>query len=130
MILCPQPKTWESRKVGIAGPPLATKAGWLVIYHALCEEKNVYRLGAMLLDRHHPENILYKLPYPILEPSEEYESQGLRPGTVYSCGGVIIKNRLFVYYGAADQVIGVATIKMADLFTALKQNPFPRGINH
>jgi len=38
---------------------------------------------------------------------------------VFPCGAVIIGENLFVYYGAADSVIGVATIKLAELINSL-----------
>ncbi|PJE70263.1 hypothetical protein COU97_00525 [Candidatus Shapirobacteria bacterium CG10_big_fil_rev_8_21_14_0_10_48_15] len=119
MIAWPQPGHWDSEKVGIAAPPLATKDGWLLIYHGLSAQDNRYRLGALLLNREEPDQVIGKLPYPILEPTEKYERQGLRPGTVFACGAVIIKEKLFVYYGAADQYTAVASIALEPLLVAL-----------
>ena len=56
---------------------------------------------------------------PILEPVEDYEFSGNTsgvafspssgtPNVVFSCGAVVIENKLVLYYGAADRVIGVA----------------------
>lgn len=122
MILWPQPGHWDSEKVGIAAPPLQTKDGWLLIYHGLSAQDDHYRLGALLLDHDQPDKVLAKLPYPILEPTEEYERQGFRLNTVFACGAVITKGRLFVYYGAADQYVAVASTDLPPLLSALSHH--------
>lgn len=121
ILMCPNPKGWDSRKVGIAGPPIKTEKGWLLIYHGLSRQDKKYRLGAILLDLESPDKIIGKLDYPLLEPEAEYEKSGLRPDTVFSCGSVVIKNKLFVYYGAADQVIAVASIDLDKLIEAFSR---------
>jgi len=72
----------------------------------------------MLLDLDNPVRIISQLDYPILEPKESYENKGLRPGTVFACGSVVIKEKLFVYYGAADQTVAVAFISLDKLLKA------------
>lgn len=118
ILMCPNMRGWDSYKIGIAGPPHKTEEGWLLIYHALSAHDDSYRLGALLLDLNQPERIIAKLDYPILEPEEPYEKEGFRPNTVFSSGSVVIDGRLFVYYGAADQVIGVASVEMEKLMKA------------
>ena len=118
LLMCPDPKGWDSEKVGIAGPPIKTKEGWLLIYHGLSKQDKKYRLGAILLNLKSPDKIVGKLDYPILEPEAKYEKKGLRPNTVFSCGSVVIKKRLFVYYGAADQVTCVASTNLDKLIKA------------
>jgi len=110
---------WDSEKVGIAGPPIRIDEGWLLIYHALSKHDGKYRLGAVLLDENCGE-VLHRLDYPILEPEAEYENSGLRPGTVFSCGAVVLGKTLYVYYGGADQVVCVATVEFERLVTAVK----------
>ncbi len=121
LLLCPDSKRWDSEKVGIAGPPIKTKEGWLLIFHALSKHDKKYRLGAALLDLKNPDKIISKLDYPILEPEAEYEKKGVRHNTVFSCGSVVIKNTLFVYYGAADQVTCVASVDLDKLLKAFFQ---------
>lgn len=121
ILLCPIPGRWDSKKVGIAGIPIKTKIGWLLIYHGLSDNDDKYRLGAMLLDLKNPGVLVSKLDEPILEPMENYESSGLRPNTVFSCGSVVIGDKLLVYYGAADQVIGVASGSFSKLLEALER---------
>ena len=70
-----------------------------------------------------PEKVLRQLDNPILEPQEPYEKEGLRPGTVFSCGSVVWDDQLLVYYGAADQVVAVASGSFKKLLQALKNAP-------
>jgi len=118
-ILEARPGYWDDAKVGVAGPPIELEEGWLLIYHGVEAETWTYRLGCALLDRDHPEVVLERCEEPILEPVEDYECSGgtpnavfspLRgtPNVVFSCGTVVIENKLVLYYGAADKVIGVA----------------------
>lgn len=118
IIMCPRINNWDSNRIGIAGPPIKTPRGWLLIYHGHSRYDDKYRLGAMLLDLDNPARIISILDYPILEPEESYENKGLRPGTVFSCGAVVIKGKLFVYYGAADQTVAVAFISLDKLLKA------------
>ena len=108
-ILKARPDYWDSAKVGVAGPPIELEEGWLVIYHGVETKTWTYRLGCTMLDRDHPENVLWRCEKPILEPVEDYERSGITPNVVFSCGAVILENKLILYYGAADKVIGVAT---------------------
>ncbi len=120
----PDPNKWYSEKVGITGTPIKTTQGWLLIFHGLSKDDLKYRLGAMLLDLEDPLTIKSLLNYPILEPETDYEMSGFRPGTVFSCGYVILKDQLLVYYGAGDTTVAVARIKLNDLLAALKDSPY------
>ena len=59
--------------------------------------------------------------YSYLEPEKDYEFQGFRPGTVFPCSVVILKDRLFVYYGAGDQFVAVASCNLDTLLGELKK---------
>ncbi len=123
ILLEPAEGTWYSEKVGIAAPPIKTTDGWLLIFHGLSKEDKKYRLGALLLDSKNLLKIKAQLPYPIIEPETPYENSGFRPGTIFSCGAVVIKEELFVYYGAGDTTVAVATIGLPKLLNSLKENP-------
>lgn len=112
-------RVWDSWIRGGGPPPLKTKYGWLLLYHAMDHrDPNRYKLGALLLDLKDPTKVLYRSRQPILEPDELYENQGFKWGVIYSCGAAIVENTLFVYYGGADRVACVAA---ADLDSFLKQ---------
>jgi predicted GH43/DUF377 family glycosyl hydrolase len=74
-----------------------------------------------LLDEDHPERVLYRSRKAILAPKRDYERFGKVPNVVFSCGNVVIGDDLFVYYGAADSVVGVAKINLEDLLASLRK---------
>lgn len=117
---------WQLREKGMRGvgpAPIKTELGWLILFHAIEEhDPDRYKLFAMILDSKNPTKILYRSESPILEPEEYYENEGYKWGVVYSCGAVVKDGTLFVYYGGADKVIGVASIKLTDLLLDLKKH--------
>lgn len=115
----PRDGWWDSAKIGIAGPPLLTEAGWLLIYHGVSESDKNYRLGYMILDREDPFNVLYRTKYPILEPQYQFEKEGIVPNVVFSCGAVEKDGTVYLYYGGADRVMCVATYELEKLLAAV-----------
>jgi predicted GH43/DUF377 family glycosyl hydrolase len=113
-VMQPRPNSWDSLKIGSAGPPIEVSEGWLFIYHGV-DYNYVYRLGALLIDKDDPENILYRSEKPILEPTEEYERFGKVPNVVFSCGSVLLDDKLLVYYGGADTVVCGAEFDLGEL---------------
>jgi predicted GH43/DUF377 family glycosyl hydrolase len=118
-----QDRTWDSWFRGVGPTPIKTELGWLILYHAM-DHKNPdrYKMGALILDPKDPTKVLYRSPSPILEPETDYENNGYKWGVVYSCGAIVKNGELFVYYGGADKVIGVATIKLSELLDDLKKH--------
>lgn len=121
---------WEKTKVGLAGPPIETEKGWVLIYHGVSEktrhfhERGDYRqysLGIMLLDKEDPSKVIYRQKEPILVPELEWEKEGYVPNVVFSCGQVILGDTLYVYYGGADTYTGVATCKMDDIMKLFEE---------
>lgn len=104
-----RPGYWDSRRTGIGAPPIRTENGWLLFYHGV-DEANTYRIGIMFLDLADPTKVLYRSPEPVLEPETMYEKFGFISNVVFTCGAVEKDDQYYVYYGAADQVIGLATI--------------------
>lgn len=111
---------WDSRIRCAAAPPLETPAGWLLFYHANdARTPELYKIGAMLLDRDDPSKVLTRSASPVLEPDAHYEITGAKPGVVYMCGAVIKDGRIMVYYGAADNVVCVAEAPLDSFMDAL-----------
>ena len=111
---------WDNIVRGAGAPPVKTKYGWLLFYHAMDKnDPNRYKIGAMILDYKEPETILYRSRFPIIEPDEIYENEGMKSGVVYVCGAVVEKGILYVYYGGADMVMCVATAKLDDFLERL-----------
>ncbi len=120
-ILSPRINMWDDLKVGLSATPLKTDDGWLLIYHGVSSKDGTYRVGAALLDLKRPEKVIGRTRAPLLEPEMPYEKEGIVPNVVFPCGAIIIGKKLFIYYGGADKVIGVASIKLADLLDELKK---------
>lgn len=113
--------SWE-KKIGGSTPPIKTKYGWFMLYHAVGED-SFYRVGAMLLDLDNPAKILHRSKDWLLEPQESYEIEGFYNGVVFPCGNVIIDDILFVYYGGADKYVCLATCKLDELLDYLCSCP-------
>ena len=109
---------WDGRKVGIASVPIKTGKGWLLLYHGVSDE-GVYRVGALLLDLHNPMIVLARTTDYIFAPETDYEKNGIIPNVVFPCGSTVIGKKLFIYYGGADRVVGVATANIDEIVDAL-----------
>jgi len=110
---------WHKRTRSAACPPIKTKDGWLLLYHAMDKvDGGRYKLGAMLLDLKDPSRVLYRAQRPILEPDEWYENDW-KPGIIYANGAIVRDGKLFVYYGGGDKYIGVASVKLNDLIKSM-----------
>ena len=96
-----------------------------MLYHAVGADR-IYRVGAALLDPVRPERVTHRLPEPILVPDRDYECEGIYRGISFPGGNVVVDRRLFVFYGAADQYIGLATCALRDLTALLLRHPVGR----
>ena len=102
-----RPNHWDEKKIGIAGPPIRVDEGWLLVYHGSTGTTPTGLVSA-LLDADDPSKVLRRQDDPILEPEEEWEHTGDVPHVVFSCGALLFGSELWVYYGGADSVIGLA----------------------
>jgi predicted GH43/DUF377 family glycosyl hydrolase len=108
---------WELLQIGNCGSPIETEAGWLVLTHGVGPMRR-YAIGALLLDRDHPQNVIGCLPNPLIEP-EESERDGYVPNVVYTCGAIAHADQLIVPYGFSDSGVAVAQLVLSDLLEAL-----------
>jgi len=114
-IFGPRPESaWDNNRVGSNGTPIETEAGWLMLYHGY-DQAHVYRFGVCLLDRDDPSRVLRRPRDPIFEPEELWELRGDVPNVVFSCANPVVAGQVYVYYGAADHVIGLATVPLDEL---------------
>lgn len=109
---------WENGRIGGGAPPVRTEKGWVKIYHA-ADKNSRYCLGAFLLDLENPNVIIAKSQLPLLEPEEEYETQGFFGEVVFTCGTLLENEVIKIYYGAADDSICLAEISLTELFRHL-----------
>ena len=119
--LRPRPGSWDSLKVGIATPPVKTSAGWILFYHGVSVTRHTYRVGAVLLSLKDPEHIIARTEHHLFEPEVSYEREGQINNVVFPCGAVIIGDEVHLFYGGADSVVGIASMKVKALIALLRQ---------
>jgi predicted GH43/DUF377 family glycosyl hydrolase len=117
---------WEKLKIGAGTPPVLTKHGWLILYHGVSnteisaqKQQLSYSAGAMILDKENPRNIIYRSETPILSPDLPEEKVGTVANVVFPTGidrrdDIGKPDRFDVYYGMADNCIGVAMMDVPD----------------
>lgn len=118
-ILGPRLGMWDSQKIGIAGPPIKTKKGWLLFYHGVSDD-SIYRVGVALLDLKDPRVVISRTTDFVFEPERKYEKEGQVGQVVFPCGAVIRKGIVYLYYGGGDSVVGVATAKLDNILEAMR----------
>ncbi|PHZ85095.1 glycoside hydrolase family 130 protein [Paremcibacter congregatus] len=114
---------WDKLKIGGGAPMLKTSKGWLQIYHGV-DETQRYCMGAFLTDIDDPTKVIARMNGPLVEPWAPYETDGFFGNVVFSCGALIKNEVLHIYYGAADEVMALATISLDALWGHL----FPKGL--
>jgi predicted GH43/DUF377 family glycosyl hydrolase len=106
---------WESLKVGGGTPPLRTPNGWVTYYHGVegradDDPARRYHAGVLVLDVADPARVRYQSARPVLSPEDPDETVGVVSNVVVPTGVVAQPDgRVDVYYGMADQAIGLAT---------------------
>ena len=108
---------WELLQIGNCGSPIETEAGWLVLTHGVGPMRR-YAIGALLLDRDRPENVIGSLPDPLIEPDES-ERDGYVPNVVYTCDAIVHADQLIIPYGFSDAGVAVAQVALPELLEAL-----------
>jgi predicted GH43/DUF377 family glycosyl hydrolase len=118
----------EISYIGAGCPPIATEIGWLLIYHGVCDstEGYVYSACAALLDLKNPIVELARLPYPLFSPEEPWELKGEVNNVCFPTGAVVEDDTLYIYYGAADERIAVASMSLSELLADLQLYPVQR----
>jgi predicted GH43/DUF377 family glycosyl hydrolase len=115
---------WDAKKIGLSPPPLATEAGWLLLYHGVKVNASgaIYRLGLALLDLANPQKVIARSDEWIFNPKESYELHGDVDKVVFPCGWIVEKDDIRLYYGAADSCIALATAKVSVMINWLLQH--------
>lgn len=114
----------EVSYVGGGCPPIETAHGWLLIYHGVHDTVSgyVYTACAALLDLEAPQNEIARLPYPLFFPEMPWELRGEVNNVCFPTGTVVLGDRLYIYYGAADERIACASMSLPDLLAELLLN--------
>jgi predicted GH43/DUF377 family glycosyl hydrolase len=116
---------FETGNIGGGCPPIKTKYGWLVIYHAVENSRagHIYRAGAALLDLADPTKTIGRLIDPLFSPSFSYERNGIVDNVVFPTAAFIVGDRLHIYHGAGDKVIAMKSVNFNELISALLNQP-------
>lgn len=111
----------EISYIGGGCPPIETKEGWLLIYHGVHDTVNgyVYTACAALLDINDPLKEIARLPYPLFKPELSWELKGEVNNVVFPTGTALFGDTLYIYYGAADTSIAVASTNINELTAEL-----------
>ncbi len=117
---------WERLKIGGGTPPVLTRHGWLIVYHGVSEvaepgpgHQLCYSAGVMVLSQEHPRVVRYRSVEPVLAPVLPQERDGTVANVVFPTGidrrdDLASPDRFDVYYGMADNRIGVARLDVPD----------------
>ncbi|HXI44753.1 MAG TPA: hypothetical protein VNH13_00450 [Candidatus Acidoferrales bacterium] len=118
---------WDAGKIGLGPPPLETPDGWLVMYHGVrtTSDGPIYRAGLALLDLEDPGTVTHHLNEWVFAPETPYEITGDVGRVVFPCGWIRDEatDRLRLYYGAADSVIGLATATFSEVLARVRESP-------
>ncbi len=108
---------WDANKIGLSAPPMQTEHGWLMLYHGvrMTASGSIYRLGLALLDLENPAKVLRRSDEWIFGPKASYEREGDVDDVVFPCGWTVKDGTIYMYYGAADSCIALATAKLKNL---------------
>ena len=118
---------WERLKIGGGTPPVMTRHGWLIIYHGVSEIETpyserdhlCYSAGVMVFSKDHPRQVRYRSRKPVMTPESLSERQGIVQNVVFPTGidrrdDLGLPDRFDVYYGMADDRIGVARLDVPE----------------
>ena len=133
--------SWERLKIGGGTPPILTRHGWLIVYHGVSATVEpsgdgrhlCYAAGVMVLDKDHPRVIRYRSSEPVLTPTLPQERIGTIGDVVFPTGidrrdDIGAPDRFDVYYGMADNRIGVARLDVPEFLPPGGVADPPEGI--
>jgi predicted GH43/DUF377 family glycosyl hydrolase len=123
---------WDANKIGLCSPPIETDKGWLMIYHGVRQTASgsIYRLGLALFDLERPQVCLQRGDSWMFGPEAAYERGGDVKDVVFPCGQTIDADgdAIYLYYGAADSSIALATGSIRSLLSWLDAHESPAEI--
>ena len=131
---------WERHKIGGGTPPVMTRHGWLIVYHGVGDAAQpidgqrqlCYSAGVMVLTKEHPRVIHYRSVRPVLIPELPEEHIGTIGNVVFPTGidrrdDLGDPDRFDVYYGMADDRIGVARLDVPEFLPPEGVVDLPEG---
>ena len=120
--ILPLEENGERDQVEVGSSPVKTAAGWLIFYSYIYNYFSpppIFGVQAALLDLTDLTKVVGEVKRPFLLPEEEYEQYGRVPHIVFPSGAMVRKNKVFLYYGAADTASCVAVLPLDQLLEEL-----------
>ncbi len=115
-----EPAKWEER-VGWGPPPIEIEPNtYLALVHAMDSRDKAYK-AFLLMFKLTSEGfeVIAESPGYVLTPTYTYEIYGDRPLVVFPTGMVVVDGEVYVSYGAADAVIGIAKADLTALMSIM-----------
>ena len=115
-VLSPRLGYFDNWLVEAGPPPIITDDGIVCLYNAGNRNRdrdkslvnNSYSAGQALFDKSEPWKLLDRSTKPFLKPELEFEKKGqYTSGTTFIEGIVYFNKKWFLFYGAADNFVGV-----------------------
>ena len=108
---------WEFVQIGNCGSPIELDDCWLLLTHGVGPVRH-YSIGAVLLDKNDPSNVLARSRWPLVRP-QPTEREGYVPNVVYTCGAMRHRDQIILPYAVSDTFSTFATIKITALIQAI-----------
>jgi predicted GH43/DUF377 family glycosyl hydrolase len=118
LVISPRGGFWDESRIGAGATPIEIEHGWLVLYYGVKETLAgpIYRIGAVILDKQEPTEIVGRTNIPILSPRMNYERIGDVPNLVFPSGALVDENgNLKIFYGAANSCVCVGTTTIEEI---------------
>jgi predicted GH43/DUF377 family glycosyl hydrolase len=118
----------DTDHIEVGAPPVKTVYGWLLLYSHIGDYFSppaTFGIRALLLDLEKPRRILARTEQPLLIPEESYERYGRVPNIVFPSGAILKRQRVTIYYGAADTTCAVVSTKLMDIILNMKSSWVP-----
>ena len=109
---------WEFIQIGNCGSPIRIDEGWLLFTHGVGAMRK-YALGCALLDLADPSKVLARTARPVLTAIDA-DRAGYVPNVIYTCGALLVGDRLHIPYGISDSAVGFATASVADIMALME----------
>lgn len=115
-VLPRHPEAFDSRVMEPGPPPILTSAGILLLYNG-ASEALVYGPAWALFDRDDPTKLIARAARPFLLPEREWEKKGVVPNVIFLEAAIAAPEqngrlKIRAWYGAADRVIGAASLQI------------------
>ena len=130
---------FATAKIGAGAPPIKTDKGWLMVFHAVAEDRENavilktgkgrkwfkhYTAGAALFDLEDPTKLIAITKEPLIVAEAPYETGDPKlwtEFTVFPCGALLEDDNqtLRIYYGAGDCTTNLAFTTLDELWSVM-----------